>query len=124
MRTYAAGVAAIKAAPRCGAWGRQKQRPCQQPATRGRKRCRMHGGRNIGPPPGNKNALKHVRYSTAAVDAKREVAAVARKVRSAVAAAVRAAEAVTKRPRGRPPIHGATLPLVLLQIEASSWSAA
>ncbi|MGJ3647085.1 hypothetical protein ACLB0R_01250 [Sphingomonas sp. GlSt437] len=26
---------------------------------KGRRRCRLHGGRNPGPPLGNKNALKH-----------------------------------------------------------------
>ena len=28
-------------------------------------RCRLHGGKTTGPPKGNKNALKHGRYTTA-----------------------------------------------------------
>lgn len=32
---------------------------CQAPAVKGRKRCRMHGGRNPGAPKGNRNAWKH-----------------------------------------------------------------
>lgn len=39
------------ATPRCGAKTR-KGTPCQAPAVRGRKRCRMHGGTNPGAPPG------------------------------------------------------------------------
>lgn len=35
-------------APRCGALTRQKT-PCRAPAVRGRRRCRMHGGKSTGP---------------------------------------------------------------------------
>jgi uncharacterized protein YgbK (DUF1537 family) len=45
-------------APRCGARTRQGS-PCQSPAVRGRQRCRMHGGTNVGAPKGNRNALVH-----------------------------------------------------------------
>jgi hypothetical protein len=34
-------------APRCGAKNRQ-EKPCQAPALRGRKRCRLHGGKSTG----------------------------------------------------------------------------
>ena len=36
-------------APRCGAKTR-KGAPCKGPAVRGKKRCRMHGGKNPGRP--------------------------------------------------------------------------
>ena len=36
------------AAPRCGALTRRKT-PCQCPAMRGRRRCRLHGGKSTGP---------------------------------------------------------------------------
>jgi hypothetical protein len=55
-------------APRCGARTRQNQ-PCRAPAVRGRRRCRMHGGRSTGPRTPEGNALsararwKHGRYS-------------------------------------------------------------
>lgn len=45
-------------AARCGARTRTGSR-CLSPAVRDRKRCRMHGGTNKGPPRGNRNALVH-----------------------------------------------------------------
>ncbi|WP_432423325.1 HGGxSTG domain-containing protein [Sphingomonas lycopersici] len=45
--------------PRCLARTRSGS-PCQAPAVRGKKRCRMHGGaKGSGAPKGNRNALKH-----------------------------------------------------------------
>ena len=41
-------------APRCGARTRGGT-PCQRPALRGRKRCRLHGGLSPGAPRGEKN---------------------------------------------------------------------
>jgi hypothetical protein len=41
-------------APRCGARTRAGT-ACQCPAIRGRKRCRLHGGRNPGAPRGERN---------------------------------------------------------------------
>jgi len=49
--------------PRCGARTRRGS-PCRSPAVKGRRRCRMHGGSvGSGPPAGNRNALRHGRYS-------------------------------------------------------------
>jgi uncharacterized protein YjcR len=36
-------------------------------------RCRMHGGMSPGAPKGNKNALKHGRYTAVAIAWRREV---------------------------------------------------
>jgi len=48
---------------RCGAKTRSG-RPCNSPSVHGKKRCRMHGGAlGSGAPRGNKNALKHGRYT-------------------------------------------------------------
>lgn len=44
-------------APRCGAKTR-KGAPCNSPAVKGRKRCRMHGGNSLGAPKGK----MHGRY--------------------------------------------------------------
>ncbi len=53
--------------PRCGAKTRSG-RPCQAPAVKGKKRCRMHGGaEGSGAPIGNKNALKHGQYTKEAI---------------------------------------------------------
>ena len=50
--------ARLAAAPRCLARTRSG-RPCQSPAVRGNRRCRMHGGKGSGAPKGNRNAWKH-----------------------------------------------------------------
>lgn len=57
-------------APRCGARTRRGT-PCKAPAVRGRRRCRMHGGTNPGPPLGNRNGWRHGRRSAAAVAARK-----------------------------------------------------
>jgi hypothetical protein len=52
--------------PRCGARARTRGgAPCQAPAVRGKKRCRMHGGsRGTGAPPGEANGMfKHGRFT-------------------------------------------------------------
>ena len=51
--------------PRCGARTRRGS-PCQSPAMPN-GRCRMHGGTSPGAPKGNRNALKHGRYSAEAI---------------------------------------------------------
>jgi hypothetical protein len=51
------------ASPRCGANTRAGG-SCRPPSVYGKKRCRMHGGAaGSGAPRGNKNALKHGRYT-------------------------------------------------------------
>ena len=49
-----AQLANIRAAARCGAKTRSGT-PCQCPAIRDRKRCRLHGGRSPGAPKGGGN---------------------------------------------------------------------
>ena len=50
-------------AARCGAKTRRGT-PCEAPAVKGRKRCRMHGGaKGSGAPEGNRNAVKHGYYT-------------------------------------------------------------
>ena len=51
---------------RCGARTRRGSR-CRSPAVKGRARCRMHGGATgSGAQAGNRNALKHARYTARA----------------------------------------------------------
>jgi uncharacterized protein YjcR len=57
--------------PRCGARTR-KGSECQSPAMRN-GRCRMHGGKSSGAPTGNKNALKHGRYTSESIARKRSI---------------------------------------------------
>ena len=51
-------------APRCGAQTRSGN-TCQAPAVRGKRRCRMHGGKSTGRP------VIHGRYTQAAIERKR-----------------------------------------------------
>ncbi|WP_419957030.1 HGGxSTG domain-containing protein [Qipengyuania algicida] len=53
---------------------------CQSPAVRGQKRCRMHGGTNLGAPKGNRNAWKHGGRSAEALAATRYLREIARMV--------------------------------------------
>lgn len=56
---------AFNLAPRCGAKTKNNNgKPCKNPAVRGKKRCRLHGGaKGSGAKIGNTNALRHG-YST------------------------------------------------------------
>ena len=46
--------------------------PCQAPAVKGKRRCRMHGGaEGSGAPRGNRNALKHGYYTADAIAERR-----------------------------------------------------
>ena len=58
-------------APRCFAQTRKKT-PCQCPAIRRKRRCRMHGGHLPERPRGNQHAVKHGRYSARMVALKRQ----------------------------------------------------
>jgi uncharacterized protein YjcR len=65
---------------RCAAQTRNGGR-CQSPAmTNGR--CRMHGGLSPGAPKGNKNALKHGRYSAAALAERKRITALLRSMKA------------------------------------------
>lgn len=48
-------------------------------------RCRMHGGPSPGAPKGNKNALKHGRYTAQALASRREIAALIRAMKGLAA---------------------------------------
>ena len=66
---------------RCGAKTRSGK-PCMSPAVTGKRRCRMHGGAaGSGAPPGNKNALKHGRYTRKAIEERRQLRALLRQSR-------------------------------------------
>ena len=44
-------------------------------------RCRMHGGTNPGAPNGNRNAVKHGRYTAEAINSRRATSALIRAAR-------------------------------------------
>jgi hypothetical protein len=70
---------------------------------RGKKRCRIHGGLNPGPPLGSQNGLIHGRRTRAAERAAKERTAAACEARAKVAEAVAKADAalVAGKRRGR-----------------------
>ena len=69
-----ADIARMHASPRCGAKARTRgHAPCRNPAMKGKRRCRMHGGKNPGAPFGNQYALKHGRYRQAVLRERREI---------------------------------------------------
>jgi len=66
---------------RCGAKTRSGK-PCKSPAVSGKRRCRMHGGApGSGAPHGNKNALKHGRYTRVAIAERRQLRVLLRQSR-------------------------------------------
>ena len=65
---------------RCGARTRSGLQ-CQSPAM-ANGRCRMHGGGSPGAPTGNKNALKHGRYTGNAIEGRRHFSALIRMMKS------------------------------------------
>ena len=68
-------------APRCLARTRGGK-PCQSPAVKGKRRCRMHSGApGSGAPNGNRNALRHGRYTAQAIAMRREMRALLRRSR-------------------------------------------
>jgi hypothetical protein len=56
-------------------------RPCRSPAMPN-GRCRMHGGLSPGAPKGNKNALKHGRYTAKAIARRRDVSGLLRAMKA------------------------------------------
>lgn len=65
-------------APRCGAHARRTGQPCKSPAVRGKKRCRMHGGKSTGRP------VIHGRYTTKAMQSRRETRELLRQIRQLI----------------------------------------
>jgi uncharacterized protein YjcR len=65
---------------RCGARTRSGS-ACRSPAMPN-GRCRMHGGTSPGAPKGNKNALKHGRYTAEAIANRREIADLLRQMKA------------------------------------------
>jgi hypothetical protein len=72
---------------RCGARAKRSGNPCQSPAMKN-GRCRMHGGKSPGAPRGNANALKHGRYTAAAIEARRGLCASLRAMKALLTAVV------------------------------------
>jgi uncharacterized protein YjcR len=58
--------------PRCEARTKSSGVPCESPAMEN-GRCRMHGGGSPGAPKGNRNALKHGRYTAGAIARRRQI---------------------------------------------------
>jgi hypothetical protein len=73
------------ASGRCGAKTRSGK-PCMSPAVGGKRRCRMHGGAaGSGAPQGNKNALKHGRFTREAYAERQLVRSLLQETRALIA---------------------------------------
>ena len=72
----------ITYAPQPAMWSADKSgNRCQSPAMPN-GRCRMHGGMSPGAPKGNRNALKHGRYTAEAIAGRREIAELVRAMKA------------------------------------------
>ena len=76
----------MRRAKRCGAKTRSGK-PCQSPAM-ANDRCRMHGGPSPGAPKGNRNALKHGRFTAEAIARRREISELIHVARASAASRV------------------------------------
>jgi hypothetical protein len=84
IRNHPRNTKPMLSSPRCGAKTRAGK-PCMSPAVSGKRRCRMHGGApGSGAPRGNKNALKHGRYTREAIAQRRQLQALLRQSRKLV----------------------------------------
>ena len=84
-RTHKRNTGPMLSSLRCGARTRAGA-PCRSPAVSGKRRCRMHGGApGSGAPPGNKNALKHGRYTRTAKAERRRAQELLRQARKTLA---------------------------------------
>jgi hypothetical protein len=75
MSDHMRNTGPMLASPRCGANTRCGG-ACRAPATRGNKRCRMHGGAaGSGAPRANRNARKHGHFTGDAIAERRQIQA-------------------------------------------------
>lgn len=65
----------------CKARSKRTGQRCQRPAMHGKKVCYHHGGRSPGAPKGNQNRLKHGRRSKAAIQERKALNALLRKMK-------------------------------------------
>ena len=72
-------------AKRCHAKSKRSGKPCQAPAVRGWAVCRMHGACG-GAPKGNRNALRHGRYTAEAIARRQEIAELVRAMKALASA--------------------------------------
>ena len=78
-------VVPMLSSTRCGARTRSGG-SCRSPAVSGKRRCRMHGGApGSGAPLGNKNALKHGRFTRAEKAERRRTHAILQEARKLLA---------------------------------------
>src|SRR5580692_5346569 len=100
-------LANLAKALRCGAKTRAGQ-PCRQAATRGRCRCRMHGGaKGSGGPRGNRNGnFKHGLHTREAERNRRAMRAKIREIEAVVRAAEQPRHSSHRRSgRSAPPLN-------------------
>jgi len=81
QREHPCNTGPMLSSRRCGAKTRSGKL-CKSPAVSGKRRCRMHGGApGSGAPRGNKNALKHGRYTREAIEERQQLQGLLRQSR-------------------------------------------
>ena len=74
MTNHSPDIDPMVSSPRCGANTRMGG-SCRAPATRGKRRCRMHGGApGSGAPRGNRNARRHGLFTRKAIAERERIA--------------------------------------------------
>jgi glucans biosynthesis protein len=78
---WKAALLLAQAAPRCRARCRRSKLPCRAPAMRGKRVCRLHGGKGGGPRGERNGAYRTGRYTAEAKAERRQMRAVIRELR-------------------------------------------
>ena len=75
-------INSMRQALRCSARSRRSGMQCKGPAVRGKRVCRMHGGKSPGAPLGERNGrYKHGKQTKAAIEARKETRDLIRDIR-------------------------------------------
>jgi hypothetical protein len=99
--TWAAGLRALRAAPRCKAWSRSANRRCRQAVVvPGRDVCHYHGGR-AGPPLNNTNSVSTGRYMREDAIDQKATTVIGRTLRAMIRTTVQAYEGKLSRDEGK-----------------------
>ena len=78
---WASALNHARAAWRCHARCRVSKKPCGQPAMRGKRVCRLHGGKGGGPKGERNGAYRTGRYTAEAKAERRQMRALIRELR-------------------------------------------
>ena len=87
----------IRSLPKCRATSKSTGVRCGNVAMKNKRVCYLHGGRSPGAPVGNKNALRHGRYASAAIVERKSVRSVIKGLLATISAISKVAEKHRKK---------------------------